>query len=87
MQITQTTSTIENHFYFNESKHKSILLNSLLNKINSIKLNSTKINYFHRITKHILKVDRVSFLSYLISFLTDKLSIKFFFSFQIRYST
>jgi hypothetical protein len=53
IQIIQTISKVENYFYNNISKHKSILLNSLLTKINSIKLNSTKLNYSRRQTKHI----------------------------------
>jgi hypothetical protein len=44
----------KNYFYFDVSKHKSILSNLLLNRINSLKLNSTKIDYFRRQTKHIL---------------------------------
>jgi hypothetical protein len=54
IQIIQTTSNAENHFYINVSKHKSIMFNSLLIKINFLKLNSIKFNYFHRITKHTL---------------------------------
>jgi hypothetical protein len=52
IQTIQTTQNIENHFYINISKHKSILVNSLL-KINSIELNSVKINSIHRQIKHI----------------------------------
>jgi hypothetical protein len=54
IQIIQITSNVENHFYINIFKHKSILFNSLLTKINYVKLNSTKINYSRRQTKHIL---------------------------------
>jgi hypothetical protein len=53
IQTIQTTQNIENHFYINISKHKLILFNSLLTKINSIELNSVKINFIHRQTKHI----------------------------------
>jgi hypothetical protein len=44
IQIIQTTSNFENHFYINISKHKLIPFNSLLTKLNSVKLNSSKIN-------------------------------------------
>jgi hypothetical protein len=54
IQFIQTTINNENHFYINVSKHKSILFDSLLTKINYVKLNSVKINSTWRRTKHIL---------------------------------
>jgi hypothetical protein len=56
IQIIQTKSNAENHFYINVSKHKSIMFNSLLTKINSIKINSIRINSIRRRIKHILKL-------------------------------
>jgi hypothetical protein len=49
IQIIQITSNFENHFYMNVPKHKSIMFNLLLIKINSVKLNS-----ICRRTKHLL---------------------------------
>jgi hypothetical protein len=48
VQIVQTTSNGENHFYINVSKYKSNHIKSLLIKINSIKLNAVRINSSHR---------------------------------------
>jgi hypothetical protein len=50
IQIIQTTSNADNHFYINVSKHKSIMFNSVLTKINFIKFNSIKINFTRRQT-------------------------------------
>jgi hypothetical protein len=57
IQNIQTILNFENHFCITVSKHKSILFNPLLIKINYIKLNFVKINYTRRQTKHTL--DRV----------------------------
>jgi hypothetical protein len=61
-QNIQTTFFIQITYIIKVSKHKSIFIQLTFNQNQFYRINSTKINFFHRTTKHTLREDHAKLL-------------------------